>query len=55
MTVNLKINSTPFVDIDAMDEGQRLFEVQLTLTSEGDPELCQVTNCINKDIGDETG
>ena len=34
---------------------QRLFEVQLTLTSDDDPELRGLTDCIDKEIGGGTG
>ena len=80
MSVDPKINSTPFADIKeysyfkaeaevlfsmhsvfrigeirVLDAGQRLFEVQLTLTGEDDPELSGLTDCIDKEIEGGTG
>ena len=80
MTVDPKIESTPFADIEeysyfkteaevlfsmhsvfrigeirALGAGQRLFEVQLTLTSDDDPQLRGLTDCIDKEIGGGTG
>ena len=40
---------------DVLGLGERLFEVQLTLTGDDDPELRQLTDRMAKDIGGVTG
>ena len=42
-------------EIRALGAGQRLFEVQLTLTSDDDPQLRRLTDCIDEEIGGGTG
>ena len=41
--------------IRALDKQQRLFEVQLILTGAEDPELRQLTDTIEKEVGNSTG
>ena len=42
-------------DIIQLDKEQQLFEVRLMLTSDADAELSQLTDRIEKDMGDEIG